>query len=365
MSSVATEWHCGHCDNKLKLNNQDHLALRLARLKSPEELPLNQEGLTFVFARGGTGKFSSKAATSRVATGDVLVVNGSADGRLAADGKGEFTFWTFSLCFEHLLPLFGSNEISLLHSITDVFKAAKVHPARAPLAVESHRLIIAVPSQNNLDHRGQLIRIAAGILSVEFTEAQTRRSSFASPEDHMVRVFEKLSAAELINLSVGELAERFSCSRRHLNRLFHQRFGVSVASLRMEMRLLKAISLLRDPSAKVINVAEQCGFNHLGLFNTCFKRRFGASPGQWRKSVLQSPPTALTKTKPASAGAARNGGSRAMNQPVQAEARPVTSALAGKISGGDAVLADLKNQGLLGAMLPDADSLRQTSEVGG
>jgi AraC-like DNA-binding protein len=55
----------------------------------------------------------------------------------------------------------------------------------------------------------------------------------------------------------------------------------------MEMRLLKAISLLRDRDAKVINVAEQCGFNHLGLFNTCFRRRFGTSPGQWRKAASE------------------------------------------------------------------------------
>jgi len=48
------------------------------------------------------------------------------------------------------------------------------------------------------------------------------------------------------------------------------------------MRMLKAVSLLRESAAKVINVAEHCGFNHLGLFNKCFKRRFGASPGQWR-----------------------------------------------------------------------------------
>jgi hypothetical protein len=70
-----------------------------------------------------------------------------------------------------------------------------------------------------------------------------------------------------------------------LNRLFHEFFGFSVAALRMEMRLLKAVSLLRDPNIKVINVAEQCGFNHLGLFNTCFKRRFGQTPGQWRKAA--------------------------------------------------------------------------------
>src|SRR2546430_2401773 len=77
--------------------------------------------------------------------------------------------------------------------------------------------------------------------------------------------------------------KRFRC-RRHLNRLFHQYFGFSVAALRMEMRLLKDVSLLRDPNIKVINVAEQCGFNHLGLFNTCFKRRFGQTPGHWRKT---------------------------------------------------------------------------------
>jgi hypothetical protein len=49
---------------------------------------------------------------------------------------------------------------------------------------------------------------------------------------------------------------------------------------------LKAVSLLRNPREKVINVAEQCGFNHLGLFNTCFKKRYGTSPGQWRKLAL-------------------------------------------------------------------------------
>ena len=101
----------------------------------------------------------------------------------------------------------------------------------------------------------------------------------------MMQVFEELSANELLTLSVGDMAHKFSCSRRHLNRLFHQHFGCSVASLRMEMRLLKALSLLRDRGVKIIHVAEQCGFNHLGLFNACFKKRFGNTPTQWRKGA--------------------------------------------------------------------------------
>jgi AraC-like DNA-binding protein len=114
-------------------------------------------------------------------------------------------------------------------------------------------------------------------------------------EDHLIQVFEQLSSNDLLTLSAGELAAKFGCSRRHLNRLFHQHFGFSVAALRMELRLLRAVSLLQDSSAKVINVAEQCGFNHLGLFNTCFKRRFGTSPGRWRSLSLQTTPEAAVQ----------------------------------------------------------------------
>ena len=271
------------------LNKQDHLALRLTRLKASEELEQGGEGLFFLFCKGGIGRFTSKTVTHRLLPGDILIFNGTTSSKLGAfNGKGEFLFWTFSVCFENLLPLFAGHEVSLLHNITEGFKATKVYLASNPLAVECQQLLGVVPPQFNLDHRGQLIRIAATILSVEFKDGQSQRSGFARTEDHMVQIFEKLSASELINLSVGELADRFSCSRRHLNRLFHKHFGVSVSALRMEMRLLKAISLLRDANIKIINVAEQCGFNHLGLFNTCFKRRFGSSPGLWRKSTMQA-----------------------------------------------------------------------------
>jgi AraC-like DNA-binding protein len=327
------------------LNDQNHLTLRLARLKSSEQWTQPGEGLVFVFAKGGGGKYTSKTASHQLAAGDILVFDGAAGGKLAvADGKGEFLFWTFSTCFENLLPLFGSREITFLHHITEGFKTPKIYPARSPLAMECQRLLDVVPPQFNLDHRGQLIRIAASILSLEFKEAQTRQGGYVRVEDHMAQVFEKLSASELINLSVGELADRFSCSRRHLNRLFHQHFGVSVAALRMEMRLLKAVSLLRDPSAKIINVAEQSGFNHLGLFNTCFKRRFGTSPGQWRKSLLQpgTPPAPKPgKNKPAPP--ARS----ATSNPQGTFSPQALTVFASKIPDGTDILEDLKRRDLL------------------
>jgi AraC-like DNA-binding protein len=274
----------------------NHLALRLIRLKSPEEWKPKRAGLSFLILKGGNGKYVVGSTAQRVASGDVLVLNEEAEGKLSASNDGEMAFWQFSLNLEHLFPLFAGIEISLLQNVVEGFKGSKLLPASTPLAVQCHRLIGEVPPQFNLDHRSQLLRVAAAILSEEFKTAQRQRPGFVRVEEHMLQVFEKLSGDELLRLSVGGLAARFGCSRRHLNRLFHQYFGFSVAALRMEMRLLKALSLLRDPDAKIILVAEQCGFNHLGLFNTCFKRRFGASPGRWRKTTAQTPSQPASRT---------------------------------------------------------------------
>jgi AraC-like DNA-binding protein len=267
---------------------QDYLSLQSGRLKHPDKWSNGGRGLWLLFAKGGAGEFAAGSISHRFTPGDVLILDAGLGGTLTATRGGEIAFARFSVCIEHLFPLFGSNEIRLLQDIAEHLKGARLFAAANPLAIECNRLLAEVPHQSNLEHRGQLVRLVSAILSEEMKAVQSGRAGFARVEDRMLQVFERLSVAELSTLSVGELAEKFRCSRRHLNRLFHQHFGCSVAALRMEMRLLKAASLLRDPDAKIINVAGECGFSHLGLFNTCFKRRFGASPGRWRRTALQA-----------------------------------------------------------------------------
>jgi AraC-like DNA-binding protein len=338
------------------LNNQDHLVLRLARLKSSEEFEQKGECLTFLFSKGGIGKYVSRLVTHRLSLGDILVFNGAVGSKVSVfDNKGEFLFWTFSVCFENLLPLFSGEEVSLLQQITEGFKAGKVYPASVPLSTECQTLLGLVPSQFNLNHRGQLVRIASTILSLEFNEILSKRNGSVRSDDHMVQVFEKLSASELINLSVSELADRFSCSRRHLNRLFHQHFGVSVAALRMEMRLLKAVSLLRDADAKVIHVAEQCGFNHLGLFNTCFKRRFGTSPGKWRKSSIRATGAAAAKPEEKSTCPLHHVGLCPLNGQSQSSLPVAPAAMTscvGKVLEEEKDLKNMKHRDLIFGVLP-------------
>ncbi len=281
--------------------DQHYLCLHLTRLRAPDQWASDERGLFFIFPKAGAGVCACGGATRAVRPGDVVVLGAAAVGRLCAAEKGEFEFGWFSAKLEHLYPLFAASEICLVPPVTDGFRSGKLYPASSPLAVECHKLLADAPPEPNLVHRCQVIKIAAAVLSVEFNTARVSRAGFVRAEEQMTATLERLSADEVLKLPVTELAGRFNCSQRQLNRLFHSRFGVSVAALRMELRLLRAMALLRDPTAKVINVAEQCGFNHLGLFNICFKRRFGASPGRWRRTISEAvpPPASLNAGQPA------------------------------------------------------------------
>ena len=266
----------------------DYLTLQLVRLTVPEERIVGGNGLSLVFPKEGAGNYISGAAVYRLRPGDVLVVNGASQGKLCVVKGTELVFWQFLSSIESLLPLFDCDEICRLQGITDRFKSARFYPAPSAVAKECHRLLAEAPPRFGLDQRGQLLRVVAAILTSEFNNLPLAREGYVSLKDHMRQVLEKLSLTEILSLSTDELASRFGCTRRHLTRLFNQHFGFSASALRMELRLLKAMTLLRDPGAKVIDVAEQSGFNHLGLFNSCFKRRFNATPGQWRRKMLES-----------------------------------------------------------------------------
>lgn len=265
-----------------------HLCLQLVRLKQPDNWAHKGHELGFIFPKGGSGNLDPSQEPQALLPGDVLIVNGAAPITISAIETAELTFWFFSAQLEHLFPLLGCTEISRLHGFTENLRNPRIYPALDPVAVECHRLLRESPPRFDLGHRGHLLRVVSILLAAEFKAVSQLRDGFGTADAHISQLFESLSVTEMLRLSVDELARRFSCSRRHLNRIFHQHFGLSVASLRMEMRLLKAATLLRDPETKVINVAESCGFNHLGLFNTCFKRRFGTTPSNWRRSALAS-----------------------------------------------------------------------------
>jgi len=137
-----------------------------------------------------------------------------------------------------------------------------------------------------LEHRLHVLSAVAAIFCDEFAATRAQAADSVALERRLAPVLDRLALDEFLELTAPQLAVKFNCGRRHLNRLFHHYSGLSISALRVEVRLVKAVSLLRDPTVKVVEVAGQCGFSHLGYFNACFRRRFGVTPGQWRENLV-------------------------------------------------------------------------------
>jgi hemolysin activation/secretion protein/AraC-like DNA-binding protein len=97
------------------------------------------------------------------------------------------------------------------------------------------------------------------------------------------QVVGKMTEAELSESSLADLAGQLHCSERHFSRLFRGEFGVPFRARQIELRLQRAQQLLTGSDDKIINVAYESGYRHLGLFNAMFKKRFGVTPGEWRQ----------------------------------------------------------------------------------
>ncbi|TNJ63727.1 response regulator [Paenibacillus hemerocallicola] len=83
-------------------------------------------------------------------------------------------------------------------------------------------------------------------------------------------------------LSLSEIAEHVGVSPSHFSKCFKAELGVSYTDYLTELRMERAVRLLRDPSAKVYEVAQQVGYGDYSHFTKLFKKKYGFSPGQTR-----------------------------------------------------------------------------------
>ncbi len=86
--------------------------------------------------------------------------------------------------------------------------------------------------------------------------------------------------------SPQSVAMKLGLSARYVHDLL-QETGVSFSERVLELRLQKARSMLahhRHDPMKISDIALACGFNEVSYFNRSFRRRFGASPTEYRNN---------------------------------------------------------------------------------
>ncbi|NBD23635.1 AraC family transcriptional regulator [Paenibacillus glycinis] len=86
-------------------------------------------------------------------------------------------------------------------------------------------------------------------------------------------------------INLDDAAAKLGISRSTLNRLFRSRANDSFAGFVNAYRLERSSLLLRSGELPIRDAALECGFADGKHFRTLFRRRFGMTPGEFRKAA--------------------------------------------------------------------------------
>ncbi|HEY4569918.1 MAG TPA: AraC family transcriptional regulator [Kribbella sp.] len=85
-------------------------------------------------------------------------------------------------------------------------------------------------------------------------------------------------------ITVRDVAAAAHLSERHAERLFTQQTGASIMATLRRLRLELAAQLLLDSSLSVTEVARASGYSDVRPFSTAFRRHYGRTPGEHRRT---------------------------------------------------------------------------------
>lgn len=83
--------------------------------------------------------------------------------------------------------------------------------------------------------------------------------------------------------TLKRMADRFQFSPNYLGYLFKEETGMHFSDYVSEVRMRRVCRLLLDPTLKIYEIAERCGYKNIIYFNRQFKQHTGLTPGQYRK----------------------------------------------------------------------------------
>ncbi|GLX66992.1 response regulator [Paenibacillus glycanilyticus] len=101
------------------------------------------------------------------------------------------------------------------------------------------------------------------------------------------KLIEKVEQHVLEHLEEGvtlkDLAKQFLYSPNHLGQMFKEETSMHFSDYILNLRLERVKQLLDDPTMKIYDAADRLGFKNMTHFYRLFKKKFGVSPGDYRK----------------------------------------------------------------------------------
>lgn len=115
---------------------------------------------------------------------------------------------------------------------------------------------------------------------------ESKNTAHKEPE-WFITIKNMANSPEYIDKSVKKLCQDIPYSHVHLNRLFKEYKGITIAQFFKNIKLDYACNLLIHTNYTIIYIAGLIGYFSISHFNRIFKEKYGLTPSEFRKNKLK------------------------------------------------------------------------------
>jgi AraC-like DNA-binding protein len=264
---------------------EQYLSIQEVFLSPGAEWVHASPGWVFVYVSSGTGYWLGQGGNHELATGASIVVAEQTQGCFRVSQTTGGVIDCFRIQLERLTGLATLSEHQFLQAAASQERFAfRIFPPTDPVC-ERFRQLRQNLSGHQFSLRLRLLELFIATFGQDFGNQQPEPPQHQDARVRLKRFLERMVASELVEVNFASLARQMRCTPRHLSRTFHEVVGMSFRDKQSELRLVRARNLLATTKSKVLNVALESGYQSASFFNQTFKRRFGVSPGRWRKQI--------------------------------------------------------------------------------
>jgi AraC-like DNA-binding protein len=267
---------------------EPHLAIRDLSILPGQEWSLKAPEWSMMLVRDGNGYCLRHQKSEALEVDMALLIGGQSAGVLRASQLGKMSLQTFNVIPDRLTGLITLGEHDLLKTAAARNTSAiKVFPVDHPLAIKLKELCNS-QKPRSVAFRLELLQLFVEAVGDELANVAPA-ADHTDARERLRLLLEQTLPDQLAEMNFRDLARRTHCTSRHLSRIFQDLVGMSFRDKRVEIRMARARELLATSKSKVVEVALESGFKSLSLFNLMFTRRFGTSPGRWRRRNFKHP----------------------------------------------------------------------------
>ena len=257
--------------------NVDHYGAEICA-KNHSFGPTVRDNYVLHFIVDGKGKFTIDGITTQLKTGDMFILPKGKVAFYQADGEHPWTY---------LWVGFSGSKAENILSKTQLLDHYFCHSTLESKVLDQIVKLTQFRDQKlddvtELQLTAELYKLLAFLMK-EFPSKAMSDSSILI--QNYIKQAKKIIHTQYGNpLKISDIAKKLNLNRSYLYKIFKEETGYSLKDYLIQIRMEKSADLLTRTTFHISEIANAVGFPDALAFSKAFKKHFGQSPSNYRKT---------------------------------------------------------------------------------